>query len=1171
MKKHLLFYFVVQLFLFQAISQNLNSEYRITKTIAAPKFNALIDIDNDGDEDLLVYDDNNLLMLYPNLGNGDFGVQKELFTTSNEIEKICIKDIDNDGFKDIVAIYRQADSLVWYKNTNGNFGGLQFISNLLDDPFDVKSEDLNDDGLPDIVTVSRFDDKIAWYENLGGGIFGVQQVISSNADGARFLSLADLDGDLDVDIAVGTTGDNTLSWYENQGGGAFGTPQIVGTVAGYIGGILTADIDSDSKVDLLMSDFSNEVTTSYRNLGSGNFGSAVNLPGQIYSSLVAEDINQDGFVDILGVSSVGNNWIMNNGSGIFTTVPNGNGNLGSGVSPCIADIDLDGDNDIISSAPGSNSRNSVFWHENRGGGDFGGWSDNKKYIERNPSLKDDLLAIDIDNDGNIDLVAVSEMMIAWHKNLGNGVFSNPRKIKEYFVSDPGGYVDGDDLDNDGDIDLVLGSDSYTGVAENIGNGIFSNFQSFPILVSLGYMTDVITKDLNNDGLTDILFATYGSGIKYVENLGGLSFAAPVTVSNSNTYSLFSVDIDGDFDNDIVAASDNGVSLYENLGSGTFGPPQLIGYSETVVHCADIDNDGDFDIISASYQNDKVVWIENLGSLNFSTEVIISNLTDGVLDIDTGDLDNDGDLEIFTASGIDKKLAVYENLGNGSFGPQQVFYNENTGPTLVVPADFDNDGDLDIASSRSGLTFWVDNDLYNSIQVSGTVYVDTDQNGELSSSDLGINMHQVFSAPSSNATFTQSNGKYNMLLSDFNGQYNISIANLQYWDIVTDSSIYHVNLSPNFTTIDSLNFGLYPNTILDSVSTELVGMFPRCNQIVNYYLNIANSGTTVPSGVIHLKLDDALIYAGAPVQPDSIVGQNIFWSYNNLNYFKDTLFVLQVIMPDFNSIGDTLTSTLTANIVDGAGIQVFEKSSILNQVLVCAYDPNDKISEPEGIDSLGFINYTTNIIDYTVRFQNTGNDTAMVVKIEDQLDENLNWSSLTFLAGSHPVKIKTNQNGKASFIFESINLPDSTTNEEMSHGFIKFRIKVKDGVPIGTQIDNLAQIYFDANPPVITNTKILTLDSLHFLETIELIKTNESVYIYPNPFDKNITIKYLSNSNDIFNIEIYKITGEIVYIKENVQMNDKTILHLLDLERGIYLIRGVDNQRKEFFNRKIVSY
>src|SRR5690606_13034324 len=98
---------------------------------------------------------------------------------------------------------------------------------------------------------SRDDDKIAWYENQGEGLFGDQQVISTQADDARFVYTADLDGDGDMDVLSASYDDDKIAWYENLGEGFFGPQQIISTEANGPNSVHSADLDGDGDMDVL--------------------------------------------------------------------------------------------------------------------------------------------------------------------------------------------------------------------------------------------------------------------------------------------------------------------------------------------------------------------------------------------------------------------------------------------------------------------------------------------------------------------------------------------------------------------------------------------------------------------------------------------------------------------------------------------------------------------------------------------------------------------------------------------------------------------------------------------------------------------------------------------------------------------------------------------------------
>jgi len=149
-------------------------------------------------------------------------------------------------------------------------------------------------------------------------------------------------------------------------------------------------------------------------------------------------------------------------------------------------------------------------------------------------------------------------------------------------------------------------------------------------------------------------------------------------------------------------------------------------------------------------------------------------------------------------------------------------------------------------------------------------------------------------------------------------------------------------------------------------------------------------------------------------------------------------------------------------------------------ITASYDPNDKRAIPEGLSSEHYILPETPI-EYTIRFQNTGTDTAFQVVLVDTLSEHLDISTFEYLMASHPVSMNVSGFGKPilTFTFDNIMLPDSNTNEPASNGFVKFRITPV--APLGTRIENVADIYFDANPAVRTNYAFHTLSDTVFID------------------------------------------------------------------------------------------
>jgi uncharacterized repeat protein (TIGR01451 family) len=142
-------------------------------------------------------------------------------------------------------------------------------------------------------------------------------------------------------------------------------------------------------------------------------------------------------------------------------------------------------------------------------------------------------------------------------------------------------------------------------------------------------------------------------------------------------------------------------------------------------------------------------------------------------------------------------------------------------------------------------------------------------------------------------------------------------------------------------------------------------------------------------------------------------------------------------------------------------------------VVASCDPNDKTAVPTGVGDQHVIR-ANEPIDYKIRFQNTGTDTAFRVVVVDTLSSLLDAHTLELGASSHPYRLNIYPGGILHFVFDPIVLPDSNVNEVASHGYLKFKIAQKPNLPDGTVIENQVAIYFDQNEPVFTNTAFHTI-------------------------------------------------------------------------------------------------
>jgi len=138
------------------------------------------------------------------------------------------------------------------------------------------------------------------------------------------------------------------------------------------------------------------------------------------------------------------------------------------------------------------------------------------------------------------------------------------------------------------------------------------------------------------------------------------------------------------------------------------------------------------------------------------------------------------------------------------------------------------------------------------------------------------------------------------------------------------------------------------------------------------------------------------------------------------------------------------------------------------------NPNQISVAPSGYTNDYLVPTTQYTLEYRIDFQNTGNDTAFNVLIEDSVFNNLDILTFQAVSSSHPYTLDVDSPGVLKFEFDNILLPDSGTNEALSKGFVVFSINRDSVLLEGDSISNTASIYFDFNQPIITNTATVKL-------------------------------------------------------------------------------------------------
>ncbi len=229
----------------------------------------------------------------------------------------------------------------------------------------------------------------------------------------------------------------------------------------------------------------------------------------------------------------------------------------------------------------------------------------------------------------------------------------------------------------------------------------------------------------------------------------------------------------------------------------------------------------------------------------------------------------------------------------------------------------------------------------------------------------------------------------------------------------------------------------------------------------------------------------------------------------------------------------------------------------------SFDPNDKNGYPLGVD-FGHYILPNQQLQYVIRFQNTGTDTAFKVVIRDTLETDLNIFSVVSGVSSHNYTFKMYGPRVLEWTFNNIMLPDSFVNEPKSHGFVTFTVDQNRNLPNGTMIDNSAAIYFDFNAPVITNVAHHEINNNINKLPVSIDKSQNiaDIKVYPNPNNGLFRVELPVGLNKI---TICNVMGQIIYYVET----DKIIeIDLSKQPNGIYFLK-VENGEMEW-NKKVVK-
>lgn len=384
-----------------------------------------------------------------------------------------------------------------------------------------------------------------------------------------------------------------------------------------------------------------------------------------------------------------------------------------------------------------------------------------------------------------------------------------------------------------------------------------------------------------------------------------------------------------------------------------------------------------------------------------------------------------------------------------------------------------------------------------------------------------------------------------------------------WIMTTDSTSHFITINADETT--SVYFGVYPSELLSEIQTTVVSPPTRCNEAIAFDLVTRNMGTTVANGITWFQIDTAIVDFFFIDEPDVVDNntQPISYGWNFTNLYPYQLMASKVSIvipgpPEF-AIGGSLHFISFANFDDINGGHLTESFSYDPEVR-CSFDPNDKLVNPSR--AYDEVLFEENFI-YTIRFQNTGNDVAYDVKILDTLDTNLDWETFRVLGSSHSEVLNTSLDNEGILIFDfpNIFLPDSTANLEGSNGHVTYMISALDGLSENTVIHNSAGIYFDQNPPIITNTTESVMVSMLTITNTTTPDLFPDLAILPNPNTGTFQVENISRGT----YNLLNTKGQII---QSGKLENGTLIDISEAVQGVYLIQMMIDE--QMVTRRVVK-
>jgi len=893
------------------------------------------------------------------------------------------------------------------------------------------------------------------------------------------------------------------------------------------------------------------------------------------------DYDNDGYDDLfvpVNELNMPNILYHNNGNGTFTkaNVPPLTTDPGTSISGTWGDYDNDGYLDLFVTN-NVNSPNRLY--HNNGDGTF-------TPVLNSPIVDEGTYShaaawADYNQDGNLDLVVTDFHATDFNRLFqgdGQGGFTSDQNSPVALSATSALGIAWGDYDNDGDPDLfVANTNGENNQLYRNDKGKFSLMTTGDIVNDGGTSVGGVWGDYDNDGDLD-LYVTNSGALEpnfFYENNGDGSFTK-VTAGNiiayaGNSHGASWIDFDNDGDLDLIVANDQDQAnfFFSNNGNKTFTKISNAITEEANnsygTAWSDFDNDGDYDLFIANRgSNANDFFINEKGSCTNHIKIKLIGCNSNSYGV--------GALIQVKANlnGIDKWQSKHVSTQTSAMGGQNSH-------TLLFGLLDATSVDSVIVNWPSGVVSVLTNPTINQLltiaepcgsKICGIVYHDANENGVQDSLENGIPNQELIVEPGGFRIITQEDGSYEAYLLD--GTYTINQVPDSNWTQLSPTSNqgYSLNLVlANQSQYCGNDFGNRANCTDPDLNVSLGTTAFRRGLPNDLHVSVTNTGAYDATDLITLTLtmsEDLYLVDGG--WDSTSVGGGIrtyVYKWMGLPALSDTLLELTDSVAVSSNLGDIINLNATISYAQNE-CNTGDNTFGITENVVGSLDPNDKLVSVKGKGSQRFATPSDTLV-YKIRFQNLGTYAARIVTLIDTLSEDLDWSTFHMESSSHPFAVSL-VNGVITWRNDHIELPDSTSDPEGSQGYVSFSILPRKGLSPYTVIENTADIQFDYNGYIRTNT---TRIGISYNE--EFTSLAQGI-VYPNPSQDQVHILAIDEDQhplQLARIEVSDLNGRTKSIHE-VQ-GDRFQLGVSKFSSGSYFIRIKTVEGYIFHQKLIVTH